>query len=388
MKLQRFVVSVVSCLILIFFADAVMIEISKLHPGSDVAMAEQIKSAVSQSEETLNDGFHLRYAFYEYAGFFNRLIGRRNLEKTYRLPSGHLVTVGENGDISDSVKGMLSLQDFCSAEGIPLLYVNLPARFIRDEDLAPFGVSDLTPLRSARLVSELSAAGVDTLDMRPVLADRYEVPYDAFFKTDHHWKISTGLFCAQILSEQLRDRYGIELSPELIRDEAFSVTLMENSWLGERGRNTGSAYSGMDDFELIEPIAETHFRLTIPSRETDVTGDFSVMLDKSRYDTDYWGRRYGPSFYYGYLFGNDPIQIIENLDHDGGKILIIKDSFSQSVNPFLAMTANTLVSWDVRYNDNSLQEYIAENDFDAVVVMYCESMINRHFGDRFMYDFS
>ena len=388
MKTQRMILAVIACLFLLFFADAVRIEWSWFRRNSEYATAAQLAAAAVHSEETLNDGFKLRYICYEIAGLFNRGIGRRNVDNVYRLPTGHLVSVGERVDVAESAAGMKEFQDFCSAKEIPLLYVNLPVNIIRSEDLAMFGVTDQSGVRADRLLEELEAAGIDTLDMRPYIMSHFEDPCDAFYKTDHHWKISTGLFCAQILSEQLRNRYGLDLDLDAISDEAFSVTLMKNSWVGERGKKTGSIYSGLDDFELIKPIAETHFHLTIPKRNLDTTGSFSILLDEKRYETGFWGRRYGPSFYYSYLFGNDPIQIIQNEDHDKGKILIVKDSFAQAVNPFLAMTAGTLVSWDLRHNEKSLQEYIEENDFDVVVVMYCESMINRNRETRFMFDFT
>lgn len=388
MKLQRFVITVIAGLFLVFFADAVRIEASALRSSSGTTPVSRLSTVVSRSEKTLNDRFRLRYGFYEVAGLFNRSIGRRFVDNVYRLSNGHLVSVGGDGDVSDSVAGMKEFHDFCSARGIPLLYVILPKKYIDNRDLAPFGVEDQADRKVDRFLSELASAGVDTLDMRPYIAAEYENQYDAYYKTDHHWKTSAGLFCARVLAGELRDRYDIPLDPDRIRDGAFSVTEMKNSWLGERGKRTGSFYSGLDDFELIKPLAETRFHLTIPGRDLDETGDFSIMLDEARLDAGFWGRRYGPSFYYCYLFGNDPVQVIENEDLDSGKILVIKDSFAQAVNPFLAMTAHTVVSWDLRYNTDSLRDYIAENDFDAVLVMYSESMINRTREGRFMFDFT
>ncbi len=388
MKLQRFVITVIAGLFLVFFADAVRIEASALRGSSGTVPAARVVTVVSQSEKTLNDRFRLRYGFYEAAGFFNRAIGRRFVDNVYRLSNGQLVSVGGDGDVSDSVAGMKEFHDFCSARGVPLLYVNLSQKYIDNLDLAPFGIEDQSDRKVDRFLAELASAGVDTLDMRPIIVEKYSNPYDAYYKTDHHWKTSTGLLCAQVLAKELRDRYHIPLDPDRIRDGAFSVTEMKNSWLGERGRRTGSSYSGLDDFELIKPVAETRFHMTIPSRNLDKTGDYSIMLDEARLDAGFWGRRYGPSFYYSYLFGNDPVQVIENEDLENGKILVIKDSFAQAVNPFLAMTAGTVVSWDLRYNTESLRDYIAENDFDAVLVLYSESMINRYREGRFMFDFT
>ena len=387
MKLQRFAISAITVLFLIMFADAVLAEVSWFKDNT-YSFPEKLLAASISAEDNLNDSLHLRYLFYECSGLFNRCIGRRHVDNLYRLDNGHLVSVGGNGEITKSVEAMKDFNQFCSSREIPLLYVNLPKKYVRNEDLARFGVADLTDLKADRFLSALAEIGTETLDIRPFIEAKYEDPYDAFYRTDHHWKISAGLYCAQILSEHLRASYDLDLAVDNIRDEAFSVTLMKNSWVGERGKKTGSTYSGLDDFELIKPIEKTHFYLDRPNKNMKKTGDFSIMLDQSLLDAGFWNCRYGPSFYYSYLFGNGPIQIIKNEDVDTGRILMIKDSFAQAVAPFLAMTANTLVTWDVRYNTDSLRDYIDQNNFDCVIVMYTESMINGSRQNRFMYDFS
>ena len=388
MRIQRWIISAITVLFLLFFADAILAEMFWFHSNSASSPAVLLMTASSSAEKNLNDNFHLRYLFYEVAGLFNRCTGRRHVDNCYKLDNGHLVTVGGNGEISESVAGMETFRNFCAEKKLPLLYVNIPKHYCQNEELATFGVADLTGLKSERFLNELNDAGIDTLNIRPFIEARYENPCDAFFKTDQHWKISTGLYCAQVLSEFLQDEYGIDLTVENIRDDAFSVTLLKNSWLGERGKKTGSAYSGLDDFEVIIPLKETHFHLEIPNRQISKSGDFSIMTDQSKLQTDFWRCRYGSSFYYFYLFGNDPIQIITNEDLQSGRILLIKDSFSQALAPFLAMTANTLVTWDIRYNTDSLRDYIAQNKFDAVIVIYSESMINNTHQKRFLFDFS
>ena len=83
---------------------------------------------------------------------------------------------------------------------------------------------------------------------------------------------------------------------------------------------------------------------------------------------------------------DSPFMTIENKDRPEGKILIVKDSFGQSVIPFLSLSASRVTSWDTRYNDNSLLSYIRENDFDMVVVLYCESMFGKPTGREFNFD--
>lgn len=379
--------SAITCLFLVMFADAILVEVLWFRESPD-SFPKSLLAASISSEENLNASLHLRYLLYECSGLFNRCIGRRHVDGLYRLDNGYLVSVGGNGSISDSVEAMKEFHQFCASRKISLLYVNLPKKYSRNEDLACFGVADLTDLKADRFLKELAKNGIDTLDMRPYIDAKFEDPYDAFYKTDHHWKISTGLYCTQILSDYLRTRYDLDLAVDNIRDEAFSVKLMKNSWVGERGKKTGSTYSGLDDFELVKPLGKTHFQLDIPRRRIYREGDFSIMLNESVLDAGFWKCRYGPSFYYSYLYGNDPIQTIENEDLDTGRILAIKDSFAQAVVPFLAMTAKELVIWDIRYNTSSLRDFIDQNHFDCVIVMYTEPMINTSRGNRFMFDFS
>lgn len=40
--------------------------------------------------------------------------------------------------------------------------------------------------------------------------------------------------------------------------------------------------------------------------------------------------------------------------------------------PFMLMPAKKIVMWDMRFNDNSIEEYINNNDIDIVIVAYTE----------------
>ena len=61
-------------------------------------------------------------------------------------------------------------------------------------------------------------------------------------------------------------------------------------------------------------------------------------------------------------------------DGNGKKILIIKDSFSVVVIPFLTLETSDVTVWDMRWDQtkNGLYQYIRDNDFDAVLVAYTD----------------
>ena len=54
------------------------------------------------------------------------------------------------------------------------------------------------------------------------------------------------------------------------------------------------------------------------------------------------------------------------------KVLIIKDSFCDTMAPFLALGIRNLMTLDVRHFTGSVKAYIDEHKPDVVIVMYTE----------------
>ena len=61
---------------------------------------------------------------------------------------------------------------------------------------------------------------------------------------------------------------------------------------------------------------------------------------------------------------------LHNNNVDKGKVLIIKDSFSVVVIPFLSLAVQDVVVWDMRATKDGLYDFIEQNDFDAVILAY------------------
>lgn len=394
MKLKYLFTILSLLLFAVFFMDALLIEGAvwkerrSVSTTKDVSTIEMIRQTCSNSEDELNSHFHLRYPFYDVGGIVNRLTNQRMIDNFLRLDNGHLVTRRREVDIGSSLDGLKALSTLCNKKGIPLIYVNVPHKPLSDQDTEELGFSSFASRNADLFLKEAGAAGIETIDLRKALSNHYEDPYDAYYKTDHHWKPSTGLYCAQVLASELKNRLNIPINPDQITDDHFDKLVYKDFWVGEFGKKAGATYTSPEDFELITPSEETRFHIEIPKRNLNQDGDFSLMLNKSLLQLPSIERRYGSSMYYTYLYGNDDLQILQNKDQNSGTILIIKDSYAQTVNPFLAMTVKELVCWDVRNNNRSLTDYINNHQFDAVIVMYSETMLDREIDGKFMFDFS
>lgn len=84
------------------------------------------------------------------------------------------------------------------------------------------------------------------------------------------------------------------------------------------------------------------------------------------------GDLYTTSLHYSYCKKADSPTIIQNNNVKETKILLIKDSFSMVVAPFLTLSTNEVVMWDVRANNEGLFDYKGNNDFDVVLVVYTD----------------
>ena len=128
-----------------------------------------------------------------------------------------------------------------------------------------------------------------------------------------------------------------------------------------------------EDFTLLYPENETLLHYEVKSEGFDSDGDFSIL-----YDMDCLREKnYYQDPYLAYIYGNQPLERIENkLVDNGYHILVIRDYFGNCVIPFLAMGIQYVDAIDLRYFDGSLQTYIEAEHPDAVVVIYNSGMLN------------
>ena len=216
----------------------------------------------------------------------------------------------------------------------------------------------------------LDESDVKVLNVRTLLEnDGYEVK-DIFYRTDHHWKSTAGLYAAVSIGKYLNDTFDYQLKVDLLSEENLDFTTYEELWLGEVGRKKSKMWSGkLDDFVEIRPSYETSFTIGKYNSDEKREGDFSLLID----DKGYTGKMgvYSYSAHYSYK-GADSLTHIHNNNINGKKILIIKDSFSVVVIPFLSLITSDIVVWDMRSTPEGLYEFIENNEFDVVVLAYTD----------------
>ena len=124
---------------------------------------------------------------------------------------------------------------------------------------------------------------------------------------------------------------------------------------------------------MIEPVYETSYTVKIPV--------LNIIRNGSYCDTILFKEYMGSNFYNDdpgrvYTGDNYSLLVIENyLAFNNTKILLIKDSYSKSVIPSFASTCQELHVIDLRTFEDSILEYVKQNEIDCVVVMYNPSVV-------------
>ena len=172
---------------------------------------------------------------------------------------------------------------------------------------------------------------------------------ELYYRTDHHWT-SLGAYYGYTA---LMNAMGLEAVP---LNESQKVTVSENFY--------GTLFSS------------SGVRWLPPDHIDRYISDEGVTVTSYPYGTPEPGSLYVDSFlevkdqYSSFLGGNKPLCVIETEHTDAPKVLVIRDSYADSLAPFLTQNFSEIHLFDPRYNLNSVKDYVLQNEIDAVVVLY------------------
>lgn len=308
-------------------------------------------------------------------GGFQRLIGSRIVQdasqsnNVVRLNNGQLNFIARDAAPGDPSKNAARVNDFAAfAEtlGISTLFALAPQK-INSDGLKPAGAVEYGNLNSDRFLDFLGGQ-VDTLDLRTAFRENHSA---LFFKTDHHWTPEGAFLAFQQIAGRLKTRYGFPVDPEVTDRGNYKTTLYPQFFLGSQGKRVGPLYAGMDDFNLLLPSRETSgFTFEIPHKGVTRSGSFEdafMFLGMITDDDPYTANPYA-----SYTGGDYPLSIMKNGNGEK-KILLIRQSFSCALAPFLARACGQLDIIDLRYYEGSIRDYVSETLPDLVLIVYAAS---------------
>lgn len=356
------------------------------HPKESVeeeetSVATPVATFAQVSANFLN-GLYSKIQLCEFNGSLANKFGFIDFYKNtggIKLPNGYVAGVYGQTSTDYEIGQMSELKKFCDSEGVQLLYVNEPTKYIDDAVIEEqLGLKSYINQNTDLFLSRLNDIGVNYIDLRDNIRAEGKDSFSMFFRTDHHWTPESGKWATQIIADELNRDYGYKIDTSIYNDSNFSFTEYKNAWLGEQGKKLSETYVGLDDYTCIEPKFDTDY--TVATVGGTAKGTFSeTMIDKNNYKTGDLETIYAcPSWHYSYMRNGLNTSVIKNNKVKKGKILVLGDSYDQVTSLFLSLGVNEVRTLVLRAYDGSLQEYIKQNDIDTVVVAYASFMIGAH----------
>ncbi|MBE6955987.1 MAG: hypothetical protein E7450_00840 [Ruminococcaceae bacterium] len=178
-----------------------------------------------------------------------------------------------------------------------------------------------------------------------------------YYRTDHHWT-SLGAYYGYVA---LMESMGVE--PVSLED--YERTVVSEEFYGTSFSTSGVRWLSADTIETYIPADG----LTVTAYPEGKPVPGSLYVDSYLKEKDKY------SYFLG---GNKPLCVITTEHTDADKVLVIRDSYADSLAPFLTENFSEVHLYDLRYNNSSVKDYVEQNDIDRVVVLYS---IDNFFGD-------
>ncbi len=322
-----------------------------------------------------NDGLRNQSEIAELAAVYDNLIG-------WNLTiADDALVVNENGYIDiiqhtevpagEIVQSVKELSDLTESIGSVFCYVQIPSNVCKYENDSVGTYYDYSNDNADRLLEGLAAHQINYIDLRESLHAAGIDHRDAYYRTDCHWKTTTAFWAAGVITEYLSQNSSVAFDPAKFDMNQYETILYENSFLGGNGRSLTLMKADPEDFELILPVFDTAFTMEIQSKQMHLEGNFRevFIFDGPLTSNNY----YGEDPYDSYRTRNYPLIRIHNTGADnnrGKRLLIIRDSYSAPLIPYLATDIEYVDCLYLQTFDGSVREYILQTQPDIVMVAY------------------
>ncbi len=204
----------------------------------------------------------------------------------------------------------------------------------------------------ATLTSEVEKiVTADRISLLDTFADASSFEHQIYYRTDHHWT-SWGAYYAY------RD-IAMSLGVEPLDESELTVEVASDEFYGTTWSKAGMKWVAPDELLYLRYSGDENFTVKIADNGSELVGfyDRSYLDKKDKYSS--------------FISGNNALVYVTKTGAESEnrpKLLLVKDSFSHSMVPFLAYHFD-LVIVDNRYYKQSTLELAASEGVDGVLVL-------------------
>lgn len=307
----------------------------------------------SEFETFFADRFPQRNTWVGLNAYTTLAEGNNGASGVYNCKNGYLINKPVSTD-NNLDKNVGAVVDFAKKIDAPTTVMLVPSTgYIADDVLPTFHDKYNDDEDISRISSTLSKEKIGFVDLRERFKSEYKNGSQLYYKTDHHWTTKGAYTGYQELCKAL----GITpIDDSTLKKDSYP------DFYGTTYSSSGFWLTPPDNIEIWSNPKNSDKNISVK-----ITEGANVKTSGSMYFTDHLKE---DDKYPVFIDGNHALTEITNTNAKNGTILLIKDSFSHSLAPFLAENYSKVVLVDLRYYKESVSQLVSTYNPEQVVVLY------------------
>ena len=304
-------------------------------------------------ETYTTDQFIGRDAWVDLKARTERALGKKENNNVYFADNDTLITRFDQPKDPERVTDNLNyVNNFVENVDIPVVFSLIPTQACIWADRLPEGAPNAsqTDLMAQAQGAVTGAVWADVYT--PLMEHKDE---DIYYRTDHHWTSLGAYYGYTGLASALGyDPVPLSDYTPTVRSTEFYGTVFSSSGVRWVSPDTITTYVPDDGITV---VSHTYDNAGNPVEEQRALYVESFLSVKDKYSM--------------FLGGNQSLGVVKNANNpDGPKLLIIRDSYADSLVPFLTAHYSEIHLIDPRYYHLSVKDYVEQNGIDQALVLY------------------
>ena len=299
-----------------------------------------------KTETFLADHLPMRDALVSVNAYLTLYTGRQVSADVYCDSEGYLVEAPVDFDANEVERRVSRIAKLGETTGlVPHLLIVPSTGYVRNEKLS----ETLAALyHDAEVLDQIE--GTEGVSLVPIEKRFLAEGQSWYYRTDHHWT-ADGAFAAY-------EAYMRAAGHEPFARDAFERREVPGYSGSTRSRSALSLHP--TDTLTLEAPKDCSVTVTFSDKE----GTYTSLFFEAHLDEYDW--------YPVFLDGNHPVTVIENesAGPDAPVLLLVKDSFGNTLAPYLVPSYRTIVMVDPRYTKQSVSELIEQYGADELLFCY------------------
>lgn len=290
----------------------------------------------------INDHFPFRTEFIRFKNKFQTGIGKTYLNKIYIGKEGYLLPDFTETDKKEYI--IHSINDFQEKnKNVDVMII--PDSILINEGKLAFHKPITEEKEIEDLYSKLKTNNISVISlMRKYQSENYQL----YYKTDHHWNM-VGAYIAyqQYQKSKGKDYYQLN---------QFQKKVISNDFLGT-------------SYYQVLGIGKPE-KMVLYTKDNDLSVNY--VYEKKKTTSLFENKYLKTKDKYSYFLDNNHalIQIENQSIKNNNKLLIIKNSYANSMVPYLVNHYHEVDLIDLRYFQGSVSDYCNTNKIDNILILY------------------